>query len=112
MLATRAWKPRMVILQFSFQERGIKTTVVRPMPQLLKTDRPGLWRGDSMEPLGETDQALDTLWRGLYGEPLPLRGASSLALRIILETERPSCPYESTAIAQPGGSRRLRFLSA
>jgi hypothetical protein len=55
-----------------------------------------------MEPLGETDQALDTLWRGLYGEPLPLRGASLLALRIILETERPSCQHESTTIAQPG----------
>lgn len=69
-----------------------------------------LWRDDSMEPLGEADQALDRLWRGLYGEPLPLRGAPDLALRIILETERP--PYRvKSATPLPGGSQALRLVS-
>jgi len=44
-----------------------------------------------MEPLGKEDQTLDALWRGLYGQPLPVTGAAEAALKIILGTMRPPC---------------------
>jgi hypothetical protein len=41
-----------------------------------------------MEPLAEEDRAVDALWRSLYGQPLPIRGAPMLALEIIAQFER------------------------
>lgn len=64
-----------------------------------------------MEPLGEADRALDALWRGLYGQPLPLRGAPELALRIIIESERPQWLQEPADVVPLGRSRRSRPCS-
>lgn len=77
--------------------------MTRPLP---------LWRDESMEPLGEADQTLNALWRTLYGEPLPLRGAARLALKIILENEKLSCLQESAAGEIHGGFRPSKPLSS
>jgi len=64
-----------------------------------------------MEPLGEADRALDALWRGLYGQPLPLRGAPELALKIIIESERPQWLQKSADVVPLGPSLLLRDCS-
>ncbi len=64
-----------------------------------------------MEPMGEADRALDALWRGLYGQPLPLLGAPELALMVIIETERPQWLQEPADVVPLGRFRRLKRCS-
>jgi len=71
-------------------------------PQLLTTQDGFYALLIRMEPMGKADRALDALWRGLYGQPLPLRGAPELALRIIIEKEKPPWSSNPADVVPPG----------
>jgi hypothetical protein len=70
--------------------------------------RPFIGPNEAMGALGKADVALDALWRGLYGQPLPISGSPELALQIIMECEQKtwSPPPGPDAIDDPSGVRR------
>jgi hypothetical protein len=50
--------------------------------------------------LDPEDDELDRLWRERYGQPLPLRGCSGLAWRLLNETNV-TTPLEASVVGAP-----------